>query len=188
MKSYQTLMKVYKVLKVFAKIAEVCAFVGTGIMLVGLVVILATDNAEILRMVADELPGFSKTELVAQMVSGIVATLISGILSAFAVDYFKSAMADGTPFSLRGVKKMRTFAILSIVLPLVSEIISESAFAYAGLSETDGFSVSADVTLGVGLLIVSLILKCGAELEERLAVEMINNAPDENLPQDEPAE
>lgn len=189
MKSYQTLMKVYKVLKVLAKIAEIITFVGTGIMLVGLFAMLTTDSTEILQLITDELPEFSKNELVAQMVSGAFSTLIAGILAAFAVDYFKSAMADGTPFAKRGVKKMRTLAILSIVLPFVSEIISEVAFACAGLTDSSTISASVDITVGIGLLIVSLILNCGAELEQRLAVEMLNNAPnDEDLVQDEPVE
>ena len=64
---------------------------------------------------------------------------------------------------MRGADEMRALGVRAIVLPLVALIVSailHKSFGAAPLSDIDG---CLSAVIGVVLLLVSLLLRCGAE-------------------------
>ena len=85
------------------------------------------------------------------------------LLALYVSRYARAELADDTPFTVRGADEMRALGVRAIVLPLVALIVSailHKSFGAALLSDIDG---GLSAVIGVVLLLVSLLLRCGAE-------------------------
>lgn len=65
--------------------------------------------------------------------------------------------------------------VKTIVMPLVAIVVSAIIYACFGLELTEKFGNGASVLLGVALILVSLILRHGAELRENGAEPQTEN-------------
>lgn len=75
------------------------------------------------------------TEMIAVLLVDVILALTDGILLAFALHYFRTEQADGTPFTKRGADEIRRLGIRTIVLPLVAAILAATVhgvFSSAG--------------------------------------------------------
>lgn len=81
----------------------------------------------------------------------------------------KKELADGTPFIQSGADQPLRLGIRTIILPLVAVILSAvfyEVFDAAQTLRTDSGNLPS-LTMGIVLILVSLIFRCGAELEGR---------------------
>ncbi len=111
------------------------------------------------------------TEMTAVLCTDAVSALLSAILLTFAYLYLKAEQADGTPFTHRGAEQIRRLGVRTIVLSIVNVALTKAVFAASALpayADADRGNFSG-VTLGITLLLVSLIFRYGAELEEKHA-------------------
>ena len=109
--------------------------------------------------------------MTAVLCTDAVSALLSAILLTFAYLYLKAEQADGTPFTHRGAEQIRRLGVRTIVLSIVNVALTKAVFAASALpayADTDRGNFSG-VTLGITLLLVSLIFRYGAELEEKHA-------------------
>ncbi len=83
------------------------------------------------------------------------------------VRYLKYELADGTPFTARGAARLKTFGILSIVLPIAAAVVSAVIYACLGEEDSGSFSVSVNIGMGVFLLMPALVMRYGAGVEQR---------------------
>ena len=93
-------------------------------------------------------------------------TLTDGVLFLFAWQYLKAEEAAGTPFTVSGADTVKKLGIRIIVLPLVAVIISAVIYGCFGLTPDVDISSGGCVITGGVLILVSLIFRYGAELEE----------------------
>lgn len=97
------------------------------------------------------------------------------MLAWFAKSYFKRELVAGTPFTLEGAKELTRLGILTIALPLgvniVAAIVNEILAEF--LSNTWKFDIDngGSVSLGVMFLVLALVFRYVAELEQGKAVE-----------------
>ena len=99
----------------------------------------------------------------------LILALTDGILLVFALRYFKAEQADGTPFTHRGAEQILHLGILTIVLPLVEAIVSAILYEIFALPQdavSDWGNLNS-LTMGIMLILASLIFRYGAELEEK---------------------
>ena len=173
MKTLGTIQKTFHVFMILAKVGAVLSFVAAGLALLavgcgtvwrngGTVVGLQMESMISLTGAhgLDHMIGLT-------LADGVFA-LTNGVLFAMAHLYLKCEQADGTPFTMDGANRVKRLGIRMIVLPLVAEIVAKVIDACFGLDRQgawrDGF-----LLLGVVLILASLVLRYGAELEQKQA-------------------
>ena len=172
MKTLQTIQKTCKVFQTLTKIAMILCFVGSGLLLLGLVcgiVISSTGaviagNMETLYRLTSSASFF---EMVGSLLAEFVLTLTDALLFFHAWKYFSAEQADGTPFSQRGADLMKRLGILLIVLPAVATILVGVLHGIFDLTQVEAADVGngTSVMMGIMLIFVSLILRYGVDLE-----------------------
>ena len=173
MKSLQAIQKTCKVFQTLTKIVMILCFVGSGLLLLGLIcgiVISSTGaviagNMETLYRLTSSASFF---EMVGSLLAEFVLTLTDALLFFHAWKYFSAEQADGTPFSQSGADLMKRLGILLIVLPAVATILVGVLHGIFDMVQIEAADVGngTSVMMGIMLILVSLILRYGAEMEE----------------------
>ena len=180
MKSLQTIQKTFRVFQMLSKIAMILSFVWAGLAALGLLCGMAWyfggnvggnvvgANQELLYSLT--VTG-GLTEMIGVLLVDMILALTDGILLVFVLRYFKSEQADGTPFTQRGADRVLRLGILTIVVPLVAAILSAIVCEVLTLPQdavSDWGNLNS-LTLGIVLILASLIFRYGAELETTCA-------------------
>lgn len=104
----------------------------------------------------------------ASMTTALIYCIGQVILTRIAGRYFKNELKAGTPFTMDGAKELLHLGICTICIPIGTAIAA--SISYAIISNV--FEHVADMTidnlttpgLGIGMILVSLICKYGAQL------------------------
>ena len=176
MNTLKTIQTLAKIGKVFSKIIFVFCIVGLCGCLVGAVSLaLGAESFKLggvtIHSMIEKEAGMNLPTLYASMAVGAVFCAAEAILCKFAESYFKNELADGHPFTLRGAKELLRLGILTAAVPLAVVIVCSIGLSIAdnlvpGLEKLsiDEFS---SVGLGVGMILLSLICRYGAECGEK---------------------
>ena len=172
----EKIQKVFGVFKILSRVFMIICFVAAGLALVSVILTLTGGNAPIAKIggVSIYLPVFFENEPVLGsekacwvMVAGFVAAACEGILLAFAYRYFAIEQKEGTPFTENGAKLTLNLGITAIVLSVVSSGIQSTIYGVMKISEiSKDLSNEWGVLLGVALILFSLIIRYGADLEK----------------------
>lgn len=175
MKTLNTIQKLSKIGKVLSKIVFIFCIVGFCGCIVG--ILSMTLGTPTLKIGGVTLESILNTEaevtvgtVYAAMTTGMILCAGEAVLAKFAEHYFKRELADGTPFTLGGAKEMQRLGILTICIPICTQIIAE--IVYAVMEQTvQGVAPlrldnNGSVALGVMFIVLSLICRCGTEIYE----------------------
>ena len=92
------------------------------------------------------------------------------ILAKIAEWYFKRELSDGTPFTFDGAKALKRLGVCAIVIPIAAKIAAEIAAVVLEhvLDGADTLEVGdpVSVSLGVMMIVASLLCRHGAELSQ----------------------
>lgn len=106
----------------------------------------------------------------AAMITAGILCVGEAILAKIAERYFKRELSDGTPFTFDGAKALQRLGICAIVIPIAAKIAAEIAAVVLehALDGTDTFEVGdpVSVSLGVMMIVASLLCRHGAELSQ----------------------
>ena len=171
MKSLQTIQKTCKVFQTLTKIAMILCFVGSGLLLLGLlcgIVISSTGavisgNMETLYRLTSSA---SFLDMIGTLLAEFVLVLTDALLFAYAYKYLSQELSDGTPFTETGAIMVRKLGIKLIVMPIVAAVIATTIYASFGMDAAE-IDNGASTILGIILILVSLVLFYGAELEQK---------------------
>lgn len=169
MKSLQTIQKTAKVFKTLSMIAMVVSFLWAATSLVGLVCAVLWEAQGILgfgRVAMYAVRAETLNTAIAALLSDAIFVATDGVLFLMAWRYFKSELADGTPFTQTGGVKIRRLGISTIVIPNVAVIVSAVVYSVYAVEPMPDWSTGASTLLGVVLILASLVFRYGAELEE----------------------
>lgn len=101
----------------------------------------------------------------------LIYSLSEVLVSHKAASYFSLELELGTPFTTSGAAKLFRLGILAIVTSFLSFILSYAAYTLLYGTNTNMFpmklNATGSVTLGIMFIIISLMMKYGAELERR---------------------
>ena len=176
LKILQTLAKIGKVLSM---IVFVCCCVGGGLCLIGMVTMGSFESLLRFGGIGIRLEDIIQAggtltyaDTMVTMLIGLIACAGEAVVAMFAHVYFRRELDAGTPFTLAGAKEMLRLGILTIAIPIGTETVSALVYALAavmteGLSDMNWDS-SVSVSLGITFLVVSVILRYGAELSQSL--------------------
>lgn len=171
----KTIQVLHKIGKILSKIAFVCAIVGAVGCLAGIICLACgaegafkLGGVTIHSIIVGE-TGMTTDQMISTLVVWTILSAADAVLARFAGRYFKNELTAGTPFTLAGAKELLRLGILTIALPLGSYIAAAivNGILAAFLSGTWETHVDQGgaIMLGVMFIVLSVILKYGAELE-----------------------
>lgn len=173
----KTIQVLAKVGKIISMIAFVCSIVGAVLCVAG-ITSLAVGAEGALRLGGVNIYGIiernadmSIGSMYASMAAGVYSCAAGAVLAGFAKRYFRREMDAGTPFTNAGADEIFRLGILTIVLPLASQLLSE--ITNGVLSEVmDGagklpFDNGGAVGMGIVFLVMSVIFRYGTQLEQK---------------------
>ncbi len=174
MKYLEIIQKVFKVFKILFTIGAIVGFVGAGLALCSGISLLSGGELEVIRIggtrimlpidVGEETLPLGNDKLGIMCVSMFAGLLCEGILLLLSGRWLRMELKDGTPFTKRAAVSMRNLGIIAIVLAVVSSAVQEIMCMIAKISAN--FVLSPGTAgIGLGLILFSLILNYGAELE-----------------------
>ena len=178
MKSLQTIQKTFRVFQVLSKIGMILSYIWAGLAALGLLCGIVWYNrgtvygADQELMYALTVTG-GLNEMICVLLVDTILALTDGTLLFHALRYYKTEQADGTPFTRHGADQILHLGIRTIVLPLVASILAAivcQAFCYLQSASRDWGNLNS-VTMGIILILASLIFRYGAELEKQNALE-----------------
>ena len=172
MKTLHTIQKLWKIGKALSTILFIFCIIGFCSCIVG--ILSMAIGAPTLKIGGITLRSILKTEagitvgtVYAAMAAGMILCAGEAVLAKFAEHYFKRELADGTPFTFAGAKEMMRLGILTICLPIGTQITVEIVHAVMEQAIQGVAPLWSDnagsVALGVMFLVMSLICRYGAE-------------------------
>ncbi len=175
MDTLKILQKLYRLGQILSKIAYVCAIVAACLCAAGIASFAL--GAGTLRLGGVTIRGLVRADtslsegtLYVAMTAGLIVMAGEAVLSRFAAGYFAQALADGTPFRAESARSLLRLGILTICIPLGTQILAEIACAV--LEKTSSGAVElplgadGSVVLGVMFIVLSLVCRCAAEQME----------------------
>ena len=174
MKSLDTIQKTFRVFQILTKVAMILSFVFAGLAALGMLCALVWyGGGTVVGADREMLFSLTKTgalpEMIARLLIDVILTLTDGTLLALGYRYLKREQADGTPFTHRGANEILRLGIQTIVLPIVAMIVTAVLCAAFGLplDAAGDWGNLSSLSLGIILILASLIFRYGAELEEK---------------------
>lgn len=172
MKTLKTIQKLSKVGEILSKIMFICCIVGFCLCIAGFVSMGL--GAPALKLGSITLKGIINTEaettigtIYTAMAVGLILCAREAVLAKFAECYFKHELADGTPFTFSGAEELKRLGILTICIPVGTQIAAEIVYAVMKqmMQDIAPFRLhnSSSIGLGITFIIVSLICQYGAE-------------------------
>ncbi len=172
MKTLRTIQTLSKIGKILSKLMFIFCIIGFCSCIVG--ILSMAIGAPTLKIGGITLRSILKTEagitvgtVYAAMAAGMILCAGEAVLAKFAEHYFKRELADGTPFTFAGAKEMMRLGILTICLPIGTQITVEIVHAVMEQAIQGVAPLWSDnagsVALGVMFLVMSLICRYGAE-------------------------
>ncbi len=163
MKTLSKIQKIYKAVGVLARIAEYACFLYAICALAAAIVACAAGESSLAGQIRAHMNCKTRQQVLATLFSDAAFAAANGLLALYVSRYARAELADGTPFTVRGADEMRALGVRALVLPLVALLgsaVLHTACGAALLSDIDG---GLSAVIGVVLLLVSLLLRCGAE-------------------------
>ena len=172
MDTLEILQKLYRLGWILSKIAYICAIVAACLCAAGIASLALGAGA--LRLGGVTIEGLiradanlSKGALYAAMTTGLIVMAGEAVLARFAAGYFARVLADGTPFRAESARSLLRLGILTICIPLGTQILAEIACAVLEKASSGTVELplgtDSSVALGVMFIVLSLVCRCAAE-------------------------
>ena len=169
MTNLEKIQKVMRVLQILSKIILIFAIVGVILASIGATLVasdvLNTEN-QFLHFISVTAE-MSKGQIVGTLTAAAVSLLFGGIITAFVYRYFTAELKEGTPFTNAGADKIKQLGIIEIVLSVISMRIVDGIYEKIGLAEWNRFDDAGGITLGICLILLAIVIRYGAELEQK---------------------
>ncbi|MBP3918340.1 MAG: hypothetical protein J6I50_04135 [Clostridia bacterium] len=157
-----------KVLKIIMKIIMIITYVSAALTLIaGSLLVMGVLNAEnqYLHFISVH-AGLTEEMLAMTLIAAAISLLFTAIISTLLYVYFVKELKDGTPFTFSGADRLMKLGIAVAVLSVVSDAVTSAIIEHNSLSFMTNPADSVDITLGIGMILLSFVFRYGAELEQ----------------------
>ena len=173
MDSLKTIQKTFRIFLQLTHAAKILCIVGAVLSGVGaLCVMTSYYGGHIFDLFGKPVAIFhSDTNWKQQYVELLAASIrmiANCILLAFAQDYLKTEQSAGTPFTMTGAEKLKNLGIRCIWIPIVAIVVAVTVTVWLGEESIGEAGNAFSITTGIVLILVSMIFRYGAELEQQL--------------------
>lgn len=179
MKTVPTIQTLSKLGKILSRIAFIFAVIGFVGCIAGLIS-AAFGNGSIIKLGNVSLHGmisaFDEANLkgvAASLAGWLILCAGEAVLAKFAEAYFVHELKAGMPFTLAGAKELLRLGVFAIALPAVSHLAANIAqkitVGKMGVALHPAMlqlGLEKSITLGVMMIVMSLLCRHGAELTE----------------------
>lgn len=169
MSSLEKIQKGMRVFQILSKIVLICACVGVALTSIA-AALVATDvlnmENQFLNFLSVETE-MSKEQLVGTLIAADVPLLLDGIITMFAYRYFTAELKEGTPFTNAGADRIKQLGIITIVFYFISTWVTDGIYKTISLPEWNRYDDAGNITFGIFLIVLSVAVRYGAELEQR---------------------
>lgn len=177
MKTLKAIQIFSKIGKVLSKIVNICCIIGFIGCIVGVVAMLvgghvASANGTTLNTIFQTEAGTTVGVVWIAIAVGLIFSISEFIISHMAYRYFKNELEAGTPFTVEGGDQLCRLGISVAWISIAAGILGEIAQGIISEIFTESTEFSCmdfcdNVALGIAFIIVSLLCKYGAELEQK---------------------
>ena len=178
MKSLETVQKTFKVFEVITKVAEILCIVGASLCAVtALCAVIWLGGGHVFSIFGTPIEPFFEGDLLTTYVKLLALTFTitaDAILFGFAHNYLKHEQEEGTPFTEKGAKRLKKLGIRCIYIPVIALSVSAAIAQWQGVKYFDITGNLPSTVFGIGLILVSLVFRYGAELENGNQAEAAN--------------
>lgn len=167
MKTLNTINKTFDVFRILTKVLMILGFVAVDIELLSGILTVAVMNGAgnfDLSLLMEISEGADLKFIATNLFTDVIYLVSESILLLFAFRYFTKELSDGTPFTLNGAKQVKNLGIITIILPQVAELTSITVHYFTGYEDTNS-GYTGFIVLGITLILISLILKHGTEIQ-----------------------
>lgn len=176
MKTLNTIQTFSKIGKILSKIIFICCIIGVAGCVVGFIClpfadtgILKIGGVTIYGLIVNR-AGIDLNGLYPLMTGAMIVCIGQAVTAKFGERYFSHELTAGTPFTIGGAKELFRLGIITICVPLgtqiVAQIISSIVAEFIGCGEAFKIEDGDSVALGIMFLLMSLLCKYGAECME----------------------
>lgn len=178
MKTLGAIQTLSKVGKIISKIIFILCVVGFCACLFGIVgLAVGLDGIKLgeltIHGIVEKEAGMSMASVYAAMSVGALLCAAEAVLCKFAETYFKHELSDGTPFTFCGAKELLRLGILTVAIPVAAGIVCSIGVAVLSVFHPEtgelSFGEFSSVGIGIMMIVMSLLCRCGAEQAEKEA-------------------
>ncbi len=170
LKTIQTLSRIAKVVSALVFVFSIIGAIGSAVGLIGIVMIdVFGISEESLSFILELDKSFTVESEYYVTALALIYCIGNAIVSSVAKSYFQSELHHGTPFTARGAAELRRVSVFAIVVPIAVSFAQSIAIAGISLFVANTEMImpyETDISIGIFLLILSVIFKYGADISE----------------------
>lgn len=175
MKTLQIIQTISKIGKVISKIVYISCIIGfCGCVVGGLALLIGGESLKIggvtLHSILQTEAGISLGTVWSAIFAGMILCIGEIVVAKRACNYFDHELKAGTPFTAEGAKELLLLGVHIIWIPVVTVVLAQVTRDIIDNIwenvEPMALESSDSMTLGVMLIVVSLLCRYGAELKE----------------------
>ncbi len=167
MEKLRRTQKAFQIFKILTTIGMVFSFLGAAFSILGVILFYTLGDGSIAAIILPHVSSGELNQATAILLSDFVYGLTDGFLFMYAMNYCSTELAEGTPFTHNGAVFTRKLGILTLVVPPVAVIIGGIIHQCFGTDINVDKGNGATFLIGIFLIIFSIIVDYGAELEKR---------------------
>ena len=173
MDSLKTIQKTFRIFLRLTHAAKILCIVGAVLSGVGaLCVMTSYYGGHIFDLFGKPVtifyPDTNWKQQYVELLAESIRMIANCILLAFAQDYLKTEQSEGTPFTMTGAEKLKNLGIRCIWIPIVAIVVAVTVAVWLGEENIGETGNAFSITTGIVLILVSMIFRYGAELEQQL--------------------
>ena len=173
MDSLKTIQKTFRIFLRLTHAAKILCVVGAVLSGVGALCVMTSYYGGHIfdlfgKPVAIFYPDTNWKQQYVELLAASIRMIANCILLTFAQDYLKTEQSDGTPFTLAGAKKLKNLGIRCIWIPIVAIVVAVTAAVWLGEESIGEAGNAFSIMTGIVLILVSMVFRYGAELEQKL--------------------
>lgn len=176
MKSLETVQKTFKVFQTLTEIAKVFCIVGASICAVTVLCAAVLQNGHVFGIFGEPTEQFIADDFIAtcvKLLSTAFMLIVYAVLFGFAHSYLKQEQEDGTPFTEKGAEKLKMLGIRCIYIPIIAVSLSAAIAVWQGVKNIGIAGNFPSAVIGIALIIISIVFRYGAELENKSKTEIL---------------
>lgn len=173
MNTLRIIQKLSKTGQILSQIMFACSVAGICISIICILLLITDIQIPGIKVMTMDvfplaMPKINDRSTYAAMTAMMIFCTGEAVLSKSAELYFRHELKDGTPFCFSGAKNMQRLGVLTVIIPVISQVLIEIANSAMEEKFTDAISFEINcgdsVILGIVFLFLSLIFRYGAEI------------------------
>ena len=164
----EKIQKGMRAFQILFKIIMIFQYVGIALTSIA-AMLVATDvlnNGNKFLNFVEVAAEINKEQIVGSLVATAIYLLFLCILSTFTYRYFTHYLKECTPITNILAHKVKQLGNITIVISLISTWIIDIIYEMINISEGNRFDDAGGIVFGIFLILLSTVIRYGAELEQ----------------------